>query len=281
MPQPTSPAAQDASTSAPSLALDTDDLAKRYDEVSADRQFAMGRALVKELAVQVGETVLDIGSGTGLLANYVAGIVGPTGSVTGVDPLPLRVELAKSKAQPNAHFAIGNAYDLSAFASESFDVVYLNAVFHWLPEKREPLRQMARVLKKSGRLGISSGCREPGNLLQMLRDKVLAHEPFSQYPQSQDGLPHHVTAAEMAALLDETGFSIKKIEVIQNDLNFADPQAAIEFFEASSFGNFLGHLPEAVRPQARAAVEAELERLRTPEGVPYIGSRVIALAAKR
>jgi ubiquinone/menaquinone biosynthesis C-methylase UbiE len=267
--------------SALSLVLDTDDLAKHYDQVSADRQFASGRELTKELSISPGEAALDIGSGTGLLAAHVAGLVGPTGSVIGIDPLPLRVELAKQKAQPNLHFEVGNAYDLGAFADASFDVVYLNAVFHWLPEKRGPLRQIARVLKKGGRLGVATGSREPRNLLQSLRAEILAREPFNQYPESLDGVPHHVTAGEIATLFEETGFAIRKIEVIPNENALPSPQAAILFFEASSFGNFLGHLPETVRPQARAAIEAELERLRTPNGIPFTGARIRAFASKR
>lgn len=71
--------------------------------------------------------MLDVGSGTGLFAEHVAGIVGPTGPVHGVDPLPLRIEIAKKKAKPNLTFSVDDAFDLSSFPSASFDVVYLNA----------------------------------------------------------------------------------------------------------------------------------------------------------
>ncbi len=87
-----------------SLALDTPALAETYERVSAERQFRAGQRLIEELNVTSGEAVLDIGSGTGLVAEYVADLVGPNGSVVGIDPLPLRIALAERKSQPNLRF---------------------------------------------------------------------------------------------------------------------------------------------------------------------------------
>jgi ubiquinone/menaquinone biosynthesis C-methylase UbiE len=161
-----------------SLALDTADLAEHYEKVSTERQFRFGQKLVAELGLQPGDRVLDVGSGTGLLARHVAGLVGPAGRVEGIDPLPLRVAIANQKGFANAGFRVGSADDLSAFAPQSFQAVYLNAVYHWLPEKLEPLRQIARVLVPGGRLGISTGSREHRNALHTIKAEVLAREPF-------------------------------------------------------------------------------------------------------
>ena len=73
--------------SALSLTLDDPVLAARYEQVSRDRQFLAGQALIAQLALAAGERVLDVGSGTGLLAEHVAGIVGDHGRVVGIDPL--------------------------------------------------------------------------------------------------------------------------------------------------------------------------------------------------
>ena len=265
-----------------SLALDTADLAEHYEQASADRQFRFGQALVADLGIEAGDRVLDIGSGTGLLARHVAELVGPTGRVEGLDPLPLRVAIAKQKGVPNAGFRVGTADDLSEFAPESFDAVYLNAVFHWLPEKLEPLRQIARVLKPGGRLGISTGSREHRNALQAIKADVLSREPFNRFQSADDdlGLPYAVTAAELGDLLKLTGFAVARIDLLPNGHFLPSGNDAIRFSEASSFGNFLGHLPETIRPQARAAIEAELETLRTPDGIPLGGTRIVAIATR-
>jgi len=80
-----------------SLKLDTPELAQQYEKFSADRQFVAGKTLVAKLGVRNGERVLDVGSGTGLLAEHAAKLVGPTGSVVGIDPLPHRIDIARRK----------------------------------------------------------------------------------------------------------------------------------------------------------------------------------------
>jgi arsenite methyltransferase len=100
-----------------SLALDSPDLAQHYENASVDRQFKAGKQLIERLQIEPGERVLDVGAGTGLLAEHVAGIVGNAGSVTGIDPLPLRIEIAKRKALANLSFAVGDAYELNGFTA--------------------------------------------------------------------------------------------------------------------------------------------------------------------
>ena len=98
--------------------------------------------------------MLDVGCGTGLLAEHIVELVGPTGFVLGVDPLPLRIELAKKKARANLALEVADAYALDHLASAGFDVIVLNAVFHWLPEKIGPLKSavaLTPVLQKSAR----------------------------------------------------------------------------------------------------------------------------------
>ena len=263
-----------------SLTLDTQELAHHYEQVSAAHQFTAGQILIEELAVAPGEHVLDVGCGTGLLAEYVAGLVGPTGSVVGIDPLPLRVALAQQKGRSNLSFKVGTADDLRDFPAASFAVVYLNAVFHWLPEKLEPLREIFRVLKRGGRLGISTGSKDHPNQLQAIKEMVLAHEPYSRYAEALGGMPQRVSAGELESLLHQTGFEIKTITVRPHVLHHPTPEAAIAFAEASSFGNFLGHLPAELRTAAGEEIRRALEQFRTPEGIRREGARIIAVALK-
>src|SRR4051812_21750351 len=95
-----------------SLGLDTAELASRYEAVSLDRQFLYGKVLIERLGLRPGERVLDVGSGTGLLAEHVAKIVGERGSVLAIDPLPLRIDIAQRRARSNLTFRVGDAYEL-------------------------------------------------------------------------------------------------------------------------------------------------------------------------
>ena len=263
-----------------SLDLDTPDLARHYERVSADRQFKAGRILIEKFDVQAGQHVLDVGSGTGLLAEYVADLVGPSGSVVAIDPLPLRIEIANWKARPNLSFRVGDAYDLSALHDQSFDIVYLNAVFHWLPEKAGPLREFLRVLKPGGKLGISTGSKDHPNRIQLIRRKVLARAPYSEVPEAAAGAALRVTATELRVLLTQAGFGVEQLDVLPNNNHHESAEAAIAFSEASSFGNFLGHLPESLRASARAELLRELDAIKTPRGIHQEGGRLLAVAVK-
>ena len=58
---------------------DTPEIAVRYDK-NCDHQFLKGRALVEMMGIATGDTVLDVGCGTGRQAVYVSWIIGPSGS---------------------------------------------------------------------------------------------------------------------------------------------------------------------------------------------------------
>jgi arsenite methyltransferase len=266
--------------SALSLTLDTPDLARTYEHVSTDRQFKAGKVLIEKLALQPGQHVLDIGSGTGLLSEYVADCVGPTGSVLAIDPLPLRIEIAKRKARPNLTFRVGDAYELGGFADASFDAVYLNAVFHWLPEKLSPLREFRRILKPGGRLGISTGSKDHPSRIQLIRRRVLSRAPYVDFPEAQKGVAERVNASELKELFKQAAFEVESLDILANTNNYRSSQAALEFSEASSFGNFLGHLPEPLRAAARAEIQHALDAIKTPLGIRQEGGRLVAVAIK-
>ena len=224
--------------------------------------------------------MLDLGCGTGLLAQHIAAIVGSNGSVVGIDPLPLRIEIAQRRKRSNLSFKTGNAYDLSEFPPATFDVVCMNAVFHWLPEKREPLRRIIRVLKHGGRLGVSTGSKAGESPLQSIKDRVLSRAPYDRYPAALEPVVHRVSMDELATLLTEAGFEIKSIETRPNVRHELTPEASIRFSEASSFGNFLGHLPAELRVQAREDIRRELEQTGALTGSSGNRSRIVAVAVK-
>jgi ubiquinone/menaquinone biosynthesis C-methylase UbiE len=109
--------------------------------------------------LQPGETVLDVGCGTGTLALEVARRVGKEGRVAGVDPGTQQIARARAKTARRhvpIDFQIGVIEQLP-FPDQTFDVVFSTLVMHHLPAplKRQGLAEIARVLKPGGRLVIA------------------------------------------------------------------------------------------------------------------------------
>jgi len=267
---------------APSLALDNTSLALDYERISALRHLEAGRQLVGDLAIRRGERILDVGCGTGLLAEEIAGTVGPDGFVLGIDPLPLRIGLATSRARDNLSFELGDANDLGRLPDRSFDAVVLNAVLHWLPDKTGPLLGFWRVLRHGGRLGISTGLK--GDVPELVRTAraLLAEPPFDAHPRPREGITFRVEAEELRALLQTTGFQPRCVEVREHKFRHGGPEDALRFMEASSFGNVLGHLPPELRELARTRVREKFAALAGPDGLIVSTHRhVVALAERR
>jgi ubiquinone/menaquinone biosynthesis C-methylase UbiE len=263
------------------LNRDSAALAQDYERISAEWQFRSGQRLVEALAIAPGERVLDLGCGTGLLTRHIADRVGSSGYVLGLDPLPLRIELAAARAAANLEFRVGNAYALDFIRDSTFDVACMNAVLHWLPEKSGPLRQLARILKPGGRFGSSSGLPGGSSPAYDVVADVLSQPPFRDHPRAKDDVSYRIDAPEFRDLLTAAGFTVVRIDIQDMVQQFDSPEAAIRFFEASSFGNFLGHLPEPLRAPARAAIKRGLEALVPSGAVRRDGRRMVAIAEKR
>jgi len=109
-------------------------------------------------ALQPGETVVDLGSGSGMDVFYAASLVGPTGRVIGVDFTP--DQLAKSRALATergvAHveFREGRIEELP-LPDASVDCVISNGVINLCPDKAAVFAEAARVLRPGGRLAIA------------------------------------------------------------------------------------------------------------------------------
>ena len=105
-----------------------------------------------------GETVLDLGSGGGIDVLLSARRVGATGTAYGLDMTEEMLALARRNASEagvrNVHFLKGVIEDIP-LPAESVDVVISNCVINLSTDKPAVLREIARVLKPGGRMGVS------------------------------------------------------------------------------------------------------------------------------
>lgn len=263
----------------PSLNHDSHELAQAYEEAS-DRQFNHGKILIDSLHIREGQRVLDVGCGTGRLGEYVADLVGDSGEVVGVDPLPLRIDIASRKHRPNFRTQVGNAEDLSAFADGSFDAIYFNSVFHWVGNKAKALAEAYRVLRKGGRIALNSADTERPHDSKILIAEVLRDEGIADNKVASAGINLTVTNEQLHQLIVGAGF----VDYQGQHLSFVDhhPDAAelIRFNRSSFFGNFLLGLTDDELARVHRRLDARLDALRAPGGAQLKRHLVFASAQK-
>lgn len=108
--------------------------------------------------LNLGESVLDLGSGAGFDSILAAGMVGPSGRVLGVDMTPAMLEKARRNVGllglANVEFREGYLEALP-IDDGAIDVVISNGVLNLCPDKATALAEAFRVLKPGGRLQIA------------------------------------------------------------------------------------------------------------------------------
>ena len=113
--------------------------------------FSLGR-------IEAGARVLDLGSGAGTDSLVAAQMVGPEGSVTGIDMTPEMLAKARGAAAEmgaaNVEFLEAEAEQLP-FADGSFEVVISNGVIDLIPDKDAVFSELFRVLAPGGRIQIA------------------------------------------------------------------------------------------------------------------------------
>ncbi len=159
--------------------------ARAYDVLvwmlTLGREDRFRRRLVELADLGAGDSVLDVGCGTGALALAAEARVGTTGRVCGIDPSPEMVARARRKAaRRGAHVRFENAaVEALPFADRTFDVVLSTLMLHHLTDegRQDGLAEIARVLKPGGRfLAVDIGGRRGRHL--SLHRRIGRHHDF-------------------------------------------------------------------------------------------------------
>lgn len=179
-----------------------------------------------------GESVIDLGSGSGTDCFYAARLVGPTGRVCGLDMT--RAQLDKAERLRDAagdldyvEFYEGYIED-APFEDESFDCVISNGVINLVAQKEAVFQEAHRLLRPGGRLALSDIVTA-----QHLPDSVTCDATL--WAACIGGAMHREDYQEA---ISDAGFTIEMVKL--NDYAFKTGQArnAADKFEVSSVSLF-------------------------------------------
>jgi len=127
------------------------DAARRCDLNTQFGQFDLGAELVRRARLSSGQSIADIGCGSGRHLEVYAQIVGASGRSLGFDFSEAAVRAARSKGL-DAAIARGDAIPLP---DASLDALTCNYAIYYMKDLKRALREWARVLKPDGRIVIT------------------------------------------------------------------------------------------------------------------------------
>jgi ubiquinone/menaquinone biosynthesis C-methylase UbiE len=114
------------------------------------------RETLRRLELEPGESLLDVGCGTGVLLEALSNSV-PGARLSGADASPEMLRVARRRLGGAVLLEQSRAESLP-FSDASFDVVVSTNAFHYFRSPLGALEEMARVLRPNGRLVVTDWC---------------------------------------------------------------------------------------------------------------------------
>jgi demethylmenaquinone methyltransferase/2-methoxy-6-polyprenyl-1,4-benzoquinol methylase len=163
-----------------------DRISRVYDYFAAPFERKYAQMTLERLSIQEGETVLEIGFGTGHCLERIAQSIGQSGRACGIDISPGMLEvtrrrLSKAGLMDRVTLHCGDAANLP-YEDNTFDAAFISFTLELFdtPEIPRVLAEVKRVLKAGGRLGVVSMSRENGQS-KLLRLYEWAHCKWPRY----------------------------------------------------------------------------------------------------
>jgi ubiquinone/menaquinone biosynthesis C-methylase UbiE len=226
--------------------------------------------LVDVAHVGVGERVLDVACGTGVVARAAAERVGSAGRVIGVDLNSGMIAVARSLPTPVAasiEWIERSALDLR-LQDATMDVVLCQQGLQFFPDKALAMQEMRRVLARGGRLALSvwngvglynSAVGEA--LSRFVSDTAALQFCVSRQVPAKDELQHLAT---------EAGFSAVDVRVSRINVHLPRlDQFTLDHLSATPLAPIIAAADPEAREEIGASVMEQLQRYDDGDGVTY------------
>jgi len=251
-----------------------------------DAQLApVGRVAMDRASVRPGMAVLDVGCGCGETSVELAGRVGPTGAVTGVDisaPM-LAAARARAAALPQVRFVQADA-QTHAFPKASYDLLFSRFGVMFFTEPVTAFANLRTALRGGGRLAFV--CWQGLARNEWMRVPLMAaaeHLTLPAPPAPDAPGPFAFGDPErVRTILTTAGFDGVALEPLETTLTIAGGgplEQAVEFLlEMGPLGAVLRDTDPALRPTVAGAVRSALEPFAGAGGVRMSGAVWIVTA---
>jgi trans-aconitate methyltransferase len=191
------------------------DAADYHEQSSAQERWA--KELLQKLRLSGGESVLDLGCGTGRITALFADQLS-SGQVVGVDASSDMIAFAQRTytQYPNLQFFQMDACALSL--DQSFDLVFSNAVMHWIEDHLLVLQRIRAHLKPGGRILFQMGGRHNAYQIWQTMNAIIASPEWKDHFENFTSPYHFYGVEDYNTWLPLAGFRSERVELIPKDM---------------------------------------------------------------
>jgi ubiquinone/menaquinone biosynthesis C-methylase UbiE len=248
------------------IVLFFDAIASEYEDWAGGLHRRVAERLVEVAAPRPGEHCLDVGCGTGLVANAIAGLVGDEGQVLGLDVSTGMLDIAQRRAAPNTLFRRISAGPDLWFKEPSFDLVTFGDSITYLGNPVAALGQARRVLRTGGRVALSVRRRSLDTPAQEvfygLLDELIQRHPF-EIPRRRDQRSLLGEPAVLRRDLMHAGFGEPTMTTMATGARLPSARAWIDLMAGSGPRPYiyLTSLGRDLRRRLESTIDREMNRL--------------------
>lgn len=226
----------------------------------------IGRTTVAAAAARPGERAIDVGCGTGDTTLALAGAVGPTGHVLGIDISEPLIGAARAKTAANATFVVGDAA-AHPFEAAGYDLVFSRFGVMFFGDPVAAFRNLRQALRPTGRLVFVCWRTPAENPWGLVPVRAAApHLPLIPRPGSEEpGQYSFGDRARVERILKESGFGAITLEPIDRPIWIGADVAEV-VANAGRFGPMARAFAEATPAQAEKARAAIAEAIAPHQG---------------
>ncbi|MFH7025301.1 MAG: class I SAM-dependent methyltransferase [Heteroscytonema crispum UTEX LB 1556] len=233
-----------------------------------------GEDLLQLLNPKPGESILDLGCGTGQLTEKIA-LSGA--QVMGIDYAPAMIEKARQN-YPQLQFDVADGRNFQV--EKLLDAVFSNAALHWVPEADAVIRCIYQALKPSGRFVAEFGGK--GNVQAIATALSYALEIIG-IPQASTPNPWYFPSiGDYATRLEQQGFDVTHAILFPRPTPLEDGNAGMANWIRMFGSAFLTGLSVEQQIQVIHSVEEQLRPILYHNGTwtaDYRRIRIVAIKA--